>query len=148
MVGILQPELSVERVPDRPGERCLVVSYELDIAQDDPAIGHVVREEVVVEPRDEHDAPVRPQPVAFRFVDEVTVTEPGTIDRRLEKEVHRVDLDVEQDWWDTDLAGGTEPIAEFADHLDATLTLRVGGIEIARRMTPVVTGSWGALGTD
>jgi hypothetical protein len=62
--------------------------------------------------------------------------------------LHRVDLDVEQDSWDTDQAGGTKPIAEFADHLVATLTVSVEGREVATATSPVATGSWGALGAD
>lgn len=148
MVKILEPELHVERIEGRPGERRLVVAYRLEIAPGEPIVGGVIHDEAVVTAKDEHDAPVFPAHVDFRFGGEVPVDAAGTIERRLEREVHRFDLDVEQDWWDTDQAGGTKPIAEFADHLIATLTVSVEGRQVATATSPVVSGSWGALGAD
>ena len=72
----------------------------------------------------------------------------GAFPRRLATDVHRIDLDVEQDWWRTDHGGGIEPIAEFPDHLVADVTLRIGNNAAATAVTPVLTGSWGALGSD
>ena len=148
MVKIFEPELHIEQVEGHPGQRRLIVTYRLEIAPGDPAVGGVVHDEAVVTAHDEHDAPVFPSHVQFRFGGEVSVAAAGTIRRHLECEVHRFDLDVEQDWWDTDQAGGTKPIAEFADHLIATLTVSVGGRQAATATSPVVTGSWGALGAD
>jgi hypothetical protein len=148
MVKIVGPELHVERIEGRPGGRRLVVTYRLEIAPGEPVVRGVIHDEAVVRAHDEHDAPVLPSHVEFRFDGQVLIERAGTIERRLEREVHRVELDVEQDWWDTDQAGGTKPIAEFADHLVATLTLSVEGREVATARSPVVSGSWGALGTD
>jgi hypothetical protein len=148
MVKIVEPELHIEHVDGHPGERRLIVTYRLEVAPGEPVIGSTVQEAVVVTAHDEHDAPVFPSQVEFRFGGEVLVEGAGAIEQRLEREVHRVDLDVEQDWWDTDQAGGTEPIAEFADHLIATLTVSVEGREVATATSPVVSGSWGALGSD
>ena len=98
--------------------------------------------------RDEHDAPIRPLEVEFRLEGDAIIERAGTHARRLVSEVHRFQLDVEQDWWDTDQAGGTEPIAEFADHLVATVSVRLDDRLIAGADTPTLTGSWGALGSD
>jgi hypothetical protein len=68
--------------------------------------------------------------------------------RALGTDVHRADLDVEQDWWGITEGGSLEPIVEFVDHLVAHVTLRVGELVVARADSPPITGSWGALGTD
>jgi hypothetical protein len=74
--------------------------------------------------------------------------QPGATPRELTTDVHRVDLDVEQDWWRINEGGGFEPIAEFVDHLVARVMLRVDGIIVAMAVSPTITGSWGALGDD
>lgn len=148
MTNILEPELHIEQIEGRAGERRLIVTYRLEIEPGEPVIGCVVHDEAVVSAHDEHDAPVFPADVQLRFGGEILVEAAGTIERRLERDVHRVELDVEQDWWDTDQAGGIKPIAEFADHLIATLNVSVDGRQVATATTPVVSGSWGALGTD
>lgn len=148
MVRIIDPELHVEHVDGHPGDRRLIVTYRLEIAGGDAVVGAVAHDEVVVTAHDEHDAPILPAHIEFRFGDRLSIDRPGTVDRRLDCVVHRVDLDVERDWWDTDQAGGTTPIAEFADHLIATLTVSVDGRGVATASTPVVSGSWGALGDD
>ena len=144
---IVDPTLEVALVEGHPGDRRLVVTYGVEIAAPDPVIGTAVHEEAVVRARDEHDAPVLPAPIELRLERHDLTAAAGVTPRRLERRVHRIDLDVEQDWWDTDQAGGTTPIAEFADHLVATVTLRAGGV-VASAETAVVTGSWGALGAD
>ena len=148
MTRILDPELRVEPVEGQPGQRRLVVTYRLDVPQGDAALAIDVHEEAVVAARDEGDAPIRPLPIEFRLEDDAIIERPGVHPRRLVGEVHRFQLDVEQDWWDTDQAGGTEPIAEFADHLAATIEVRSGEHVLATATTPTVTGSWGALGQD
>jgi hypothetical protein len=148
MTLILDPELHVEVVEGHPGRRRLVVTYRLDIPDGDPVVGRDVHEEAVVHACDEHDAPIRPLAVEFRLEGDATIECAGVYPRRLVSEVHRVELDVEQDWWDTDQAGGTEPIAEFADHLAASISVRVDDRTIATADTPTLTGSWGALGSD
>jgi hypothetical protein len=148
MVKIDEPELHVERIDDRPGERRVIVTYRLEIAPGDPVIGRLVNDEAVVTAHDEHDAPVFPSHIELRLGGELSIEGAGTIERRFEREVYRVDLDVERDWWETDQAGGTMPIAEYADHLIARVTVSVEGRGIATAATPVVSGSWGALGAD
>lgn len=148
MTIILEPELRVERVDGHPGQRRVVVTYRLEVPTNDPVIGRSVHEDAVVTSCDEHDAPVRPMPVEFRLDGDSTIRSAGVFSRRLVAEVHRVDLDVEQDWWETDEAGGTRPIAEFADHLVARITVHDGDLVVATADTPMLTGSWGALGAD
>jgi hypothetical protein len=148
MTRMLDPELHVEAVDGHPGRRRLVVTYRLEVAPDDPVIGGHIHEEVIVSARDEGDAPVRPLDVEFELEGEATIRSAGVFGRRLVSEVNRVDLDVEQDWWDTDEAGTTVPIAEFPDHLAAMVTVRFGDEVVAAGESPTVTGSWGALGSD
>lgn len=148
MVRIVEPSLRVERIDGRPGERRLVVEYDLVVDDDEPIVGWSLRDRAVVVARDEHDAPVPPSATEIVVEGGSTVAVPGATSRRLESEVHRVALDVEQDWWDTDDAGGTTPIAEFEDHLVAHVVLMLDDEEIATAWTPVVSGSWGALGAD
>lgn len=147
MVRIDEPRLHVERVEGHPGERRLVVEYRLVVDDADPVVGRSITERVVINAQDEHDAPFLPTDVEL-VLDGRVVALPGTTARRLDRDVHRVALDVEQDWWETDAAGGTTPIAELEDHLVATLTLTIDDDELAVAETPVVSGSWGALGTD
>ena len=146
MTRILDPELHVEFVDGEPGRRRLVVTYLLDVRDDDGVVVTHLRDDAVVTARDEGDAPTRPLPVEFHLEGDAVVEAGGLHPRRLACDVHRYQLDVEQDWWDTDQAGGTKPIAEFADHLAATITVRQDDRVVATADTPTVTGSWGALG--
>jgi hypothetical protein len=147
MVTIVDPQLRVETLEGHPGERRLVVTYTIHVPPFDPDLGATLTEDVVVTARDEHDAPVFPSDLEVHLRDEV-VAEPGATPRQLTTDVHRADLDVEQDWWRIDDGGGFEPIAEFVDHLVARVTLRVDGIIVAMAASPTITGSWGALGDD
>jgi hypothetical protein len=148
MTAVLDPELRVERIADDPGRRRLVVTYRLEVPVDDPVIGRRIHESAVVRACDEHDAPVRPQPVEFHLENDATIRSAGIFGRRLSTDVLRFRLDVEQDWWDTDQAGGTKPIAEFVDHLGATVSVHLDDVIVASGACPTVTGSWGALGSD
>ncbi len=148
VVTVLDPELRVEQVDGHPGRRRLVVTYRLEIPADDPVIGRQIQEEAVVTAVDEHDAPVRPEPVEFRLGNDATVDSAGVFGRRLWTEVHRFQLDVERDWWDTDQGGGTKPILELVDHLTATVSISLDEEVVASGVCPTTTGSWGALGSD
>lgn len=148
VVAIRDPELRVEPVDGNPGERRLVVTYDLDIAPDDPAIGATLLEDVTVTARDVHDAPTFPSEFEVHLRGEITSASPGSRSRRLATDVHRADLDVEQDWWRINAGGAFEPIAEFLDHLIADVRLTVDDETVATAVTPTITGSWGALGTD
>jgi hypothetical protein len=147
MVTIADPQLRVETLDGHPGERRLVVSYSIHVPPFDPDLGATLREDAVVTASDEHDAPVSPEALEVHLRDEV-VAQPGAMPRTLTTDVHRADLDVEQDWWRINEGGGFDPIAEFADHLQATVTLRVGELVVATATSPPITGSWGALGDD
>lgn len=147
MVTIVDPELRVEAVDGHPGERRLVVTYAIHVPPFDPDLGAILSEDVVVTARDEHDAPVLPSELEVHLRDDVRA-QLGATPRELTTDVHRVDLDVEQDWWRINEGGGFEPIAEFVDHLVARVTLRVDGIIVAMAASPTITGSWGALGDD
>lgn len=147
MVTIVDPQLRVETLEGHPGERRLVVTYSVQVPPFDPDLGATLREDVVVTARDEHDAPVFPSNLEVHLRGEV-MAEPGATARELTTDVHRADLDVEQDWWRINEAGGFDPIAEFVDHLVAKVTIRVDDIIVARAVSPTITGSWGALGDD
>lgn len=144
---IVDPELRVETLDGHPGERHLVVTYALHVLPFDEDLGATLVEDVTVTAYDEHDAPVRPSDLEIRLRDEV-VAQPGVTQRALSTDVHRADLDVEQDWWRITEGGSFEPIVEFVDHLVAHVTLRVGDLVIAHADSPPITGSWGALGAD
>lgn len=70
----------------------------------------------------------------------------GDQHHRAEQVVHRVLLDVEQDWWSTGNGGETVPIAEWPDYLVANIRIEIDDAVVAEALTPVVSGSWGALG--
>ena len=148
MIRITAAQLSVgPSDPDRAGARQVRIDYDLQVPPSDPAIGHELTERLVLVAVDRHDTPVRPRtdPVATadgRFV----VT--GDTHRHIERNVARASLDVGADWWTTDDGGGTVPIAEWPDHLVARVELFLGDQLLAEASTPVVTGSWGALGPD
>jgi hypothetical protein len=146
MVSIVDPQLRVEALEGHPGERRLVVTYSIQVPPFDPDLGALLAEDVVVTAR-EHDAPVFPSHLEVHLRDEV-IAQPGVTPRELATDVHRAELDVEQDWWRINEGGGFEPIAEFVDHLVARVTLRVDSLIVATAVSPTITGSWGALGDD
>lgn len=148
MATISNASITVTPVAGHPGQRRLLVTYDVGCAPADPAVGHPVAEHIAVHAVDEHDAAVRPRPTAILEIDDRFVAAAGTHPRSVERVVNRVDLDVEEDWWDTDQGGGTVPIAEWLDHLAADIRLEFGGGAVVTETTPTVTGSWGALGDD
>lgn len=137
---IRDPELRVETVDDRPGCRRLVVEFDVD-----DVLPSRHETTVVVRPVDLGDAPTMPAHLHCELAPAISST--GRV--RFEQVVPRIDLDVEQDWWRTGQAGEVEPIAEFADHLHAVISIHdPSGRCVAEAETPVVTASWGALGDD
>jgi len=148
MVRITSPRLVIGPCdPDRPGSRRIRIDYDVQLPSGDPVTGLEVAERLVLVAVDRHDAPARPraEPVAVldgRFV------ALGDTHRSIERDVARASLDVGADWWTTDDGGGTVPIAEWPDHLVARVELALGDRLVAEASTPVVTGSWGALGPD
>ena len=146
MVAISRPTLSVKDVPGHPGRRLVVVEYDL-VDSADEASEMDLTESVVVHAVDLGDAPVRPSDLRIelrRGPDDYA----NPRRRRFMRQVARVELDVEQDWWHTGLGGEIEPLSEFADHLIAEITVHEVGPVLASARTPMVTGSWGALGAD
>ena len=148
MTIIIDPKLFVEKVEGHPGRRRLVVSYELDLQPPDRLLAVPFTERVVVTARDLHDAPQRAHKLEVRFEQDAIADRVGRVHRTVETGIDRSSLDVQQDWWRTDHGGGVDPIAEFPDHFIAELSLVVGDAIVAEATTPVVTGSWGALGED
>jgi hypothetical protein len=146
MVSIRNPTLTVEEIPDHPGRRLLVVEFDLDVPSE-VASGTDLVEFVTVHAIDLGDAPVKPAGARIELR-----RAPSAYDRpshhRFERQVARVELDVEQDWWRSGPGGEVEPLSEFVDHLVAEIVVRETGPVVATAETPVVTGSWGVLGAD
>ena len=148
MATIVDPELHIEPVTGKPGQRRVRVTYEICTVENDVLLGSEISESVVVHSVDLHDATSRPRPLNLTMDHTGMVAGPGAVRRTLSKDVNRVDLDVQQDWWRTDHGGGVLPIAEFPDHVMAEITMTKDGQIVAEAATPVVNGSWGALGDD
>lgn len=148
MTAIIQPCLTVETVSGHPGQRRVRVDYDLCVDAGDPLVGHQVLERIVVRAVDEHDAAVLPRKDPVLDVEEGFVGAAGVHHRTMQRTVHRIDLDVEGDWWSASPEGEPEPIAEWLDHIVSDIRLSVDGEMAAEAMTPVLTGSWGALGHD
>lgn len=140
--------LEIVPVENHAGQRAVRVSYDLITGPDDDLVGAEIIETIRIRGRDLHDAPVdaNNEPLATGK-DAFTVIE-GVHTRTFERTVDRVALDVEQDWWSTGLGGETQPIAEWVDHVVAEIELTHFEQLVVQATTPVVTGSWGALGTD
>ena len=105
-------------------------------------------ERVLIRSEDLHDSPTAATALAIEIERADSVAGPGTVHREVSQEVRRTDLDVQQDMWRTDHGGGVEAIAELPDHLVAEITLSIDGRSVATAITPIVTGSWGAVGSD
>lgn len=144
---ILDPRLDVHVVPGSPGQRELVVSY-MVVWGDDVATGDEVAARAVVS-----NAAVDDEPVGADRL-EVVLERSELVDRandskcELRRCLSRSNLDVVRDWWRTGHGGEVEPIAEFVDRIVAHISLRCDGELIASAASPVVAGSWGALGED
>lgn len=124
------------------------MAYDIVCDPNDPAVGGTMVEHVVIHGVGEHDAATRVRRTPILDSEETLIATVGTERRTLERIVHRVDLDVQQDAWSTDHGGGIIPIAEWVDHIAADIRLDVAGEVAAETTTPTVTGSWGALGRD
>lgn len=148
MPTIQDPKLFIEPVPGHPGRRRIVVSYDLVVPAQDVVWGETVTETAWIHGRDLHDAPAAATTRTITELRSEVAAPEGRLHRELDSEVNRVALDVQQDWWRTDTGGGVEPIAEFPDHLQGEIELRVGNAVVAKATTPILTGSWGALGSD
>ncbi len=145
---IERPRLTVEAVAGHPGQRLIRVTYHILASADDEAVGRLADERIVVMGIDLNTDPIAA--TNDPIVTSVSTHLIGSGDhvRRFEQLVHRVLLDVEQDWWKSGSGGETIPIAEWIDHLVAYIQVEIDGDVIAETLTPVVSGSWGALGSD
>ncbi len=145
---IERPRLTVEEVVGNPGQRLVRVTYHLVAGPDDEAVGHLAKERVVVMGIELDTDPVAAanDPIATSV--KTHLVRAGDHVRRIEQLVHRVLLDVEQDWWTSGSGGETIPIAEWIDHLVAHIQIEIDDDVIAEALTPVVSGSWGPLGTS
>ena len=148
MVTFTHSELRAEPVEGVEGDRRLVVAYTVKVPTGDPMIGAELDVSALVHARNMGGSGVTPSQLEVRMDSVLAVESAGEFERELTTDVHRVDLDVGQDWWRTDNAGGVEPIAEVLDHIVADLWLRRGDAVVATTTTPTLTGSWGALGSD
>ncbi len=148
MVELRDPVLTVEPVEGHPGQRRLRVGYEIDCGASDRIAGREVGERISVHAIDEHDAAVRPTREPIVESTDLFAVDEGTTRRESDWVCRRVDLDVQQDWWSSSPGGDPIPIAEWRDHIVADITLTMSGRVIAQVQTPVVTGSWGAIGHD
>ncbi len=145
---IERPQLTVEEVVGHPGQRLVRVTYHVVADSGDGAVGRLADERVVVMGIDLGTDPIAAanDPIATSVMTHLIGA--GDHVRRVEQLVHRVLLDVEQDWWSSGSGGETIPIAEWIDHLVAHIQVEIDDEVIAETLTPVVSGSWGALGPD
>jgi len=145
---ICDPTLTVHPVAGHPGQRRVRVDYDVACDPTDPTVGNAIVEHIVIHAVDEHDAAAQPRMTALVDTEQTFVAAVGVQHRVFEQTLHRVDLDVEQDWWSADQGGQPKPIAEWLDHIAAEIALHLGDELTAKATTPVVSGSWGALGHD
>jgi hypothetical protein len=148
MVRIHNPSLEVMAVEGHPGQRTVRIEYDMVAGPDDAMVGGEIYERVQVHGVDLSDAPVAANSRPLVTLQTSFPVERGERHRVVETIVPRSSLDVEQDWWNTGLGGETLPLAEWTDHLVAEIRLSDGLVDLDQTSTPVVTGSWGALGTD
>ncbi len=148
MPAIQDPMLQIKPVPGHSGKRQVVVSYDLLMRPEDLLEHQQVVDQATIHGRDLHDAPTNTAVLPIAVLKGEWTAAVGVVHRQLDALVDRVDLDVQQDWWRTDNGGGIEPIREFPDHLQADIELSVDGDVVARATTPLLSGSWGALGAD
>ncbi|MEZ5239738.1 MAG: hypothetical protein R2716_12600 [Microthrixaceae bacterium] len=147
MPEIGDPSLSVDAVEGHPGKRRIRVAYDLVVEASDPVAGRTLDQRISLRAVDEHDAAIRPRQDPVAVIEATVRADVGTHAQVSEAVVDRVDLDVEQDDWRS-TPGGDVPIAEWLDHLIAEIALSDGSSVVASATTPVVTGSWGPLGSD
>lgn len=146
MASIHNAKLEIVPVEQHPGRRVVRVSY--DLIADPDLVGTEVSETIRVHGSDLHDAPVDANTKPIVTGTSVFTVAEGTSTRTFEETIHRVSLDVVQDWWSTGLGGETQPIAEWSDHVVAEIELTRNEQPVELATTPIVTGSWGALGRD
>ncbi len=148
MVSIHNPHLDVVPVEGHPGQRRVRVEYDMVASADDPMVDAEIYERVQVHGVDLSDAPVAANSRPLVTHQRSFPVGEGEHHMVVDVTVNRSALDVEQDWWNTGQGGEIQPLAEWADHLVAEIRLNDGLVDLDQASTPVITGSWGALGAD
>ncbi len=149
MVRIASPQLSISHArPGHPGRRQIRIAYDLVTEPGDALAGRELQEVIALVAVDAHDAAVAPTPAPVVYLAGTVTARDGSHRRVIERELDRVDLDVVADWWATNNEGEPVAIAEWLDHLAGSIVLQLDGVVLDEARTPVVTGSWGALGSD
>lgn len=143
-VVLRHPELHVGEIEGHPGRRRVRVAAEVHVGGD--LDGVTLTETIIVRAARAIDAPVKPtsEPVVVSRQEFPAVV--GSTERRTEVIVDRSSLDVTLDWWSSGHGGETEPIAEWVDRIVADVQLSIGDDVVAQATTPIVEGSWGAIG--
>ena len=139
---ITQQQLTVEEVAGHPGQRLVRVGYRLVTGPEDQIVGRRAQWHVVIRGIELGHDPVSASEEPIVELTGSFLAQVGDQHHRVEQVVHRVLLDVEQDWWSTGNGGETVPIAEWPDHLVASIRIEVDDAVVAEALTPVVNGSW------
>jgi len=149
-VRIIQhPQIEIVELDGDPSRRRIQVSYDLVTAgPDEPGSSTEVTERVVVHAVDRPGGVLPPasEPLLEEEITFAAVA--GTVHREIEATVTRDQLDVEPDWWRTDLDGAVQGIAEWADHIVGEIRISINGHVIDEAKTSEISGSWGILGAD
>jgi hypothetical protein len=148
MALILHPTLESDHVHGHPGQRRLIVQYDLVLEPDDSALGHQLTEHVMVHAVDTGEAPTTPREGALLASETAFVGLQGRHRRTVEATLWRTELDVQEDWWRAGPDGSVEAVAEWVDHLTAEIRVLWSSEQIAGASSPILSGSWGALGRD
>lgn len=148
MASIKNTHLEVLPFDEHVARRVVRVDYDLVAGPDDEVGSVEVREAIRVRGVGLGDAPVGANSIPVAVSESTFTLQEGTSRRTFEQVVRRSELDVEQDWWSSGNGGETQPIAEWVDHLVADIELSIDNTLVDEASTPIVTGSWGALGSD
>ena len=146
---IQRPQFEIAELDGDPSRRRLQVSYDLVTAgPGEPGSTTEVTERVVVHAVDRPGGVLPPTSEPLLEEETTFAAVAGTVHRAIEATVNRDQLDVEPDWWRTDLDGALQGIAEWADHIVAEIRISINGQVIDEATTSEISGSWGILGAD
>jgi hypothetical protein len=148
MTEIRNATLEISAIAGHQGQRRVRVTYDLHTPKDDKVLRQYVTETVVLHGVSCHDAPVEPTTEPLYRVQAVYPAIEGAVHRAIDQRVQRTDLDVEQDWWSNAQDGAVVAIAEWVDHVVAEIQIVCNGQIQAEAATPIISGSWGAVGKD
>jgi hypothetical protein len=148
MAAIENSRLEIQRVADHPGRRSVSVEFDLVVDDDDPLADREVELSVSVRGVESEVSPTHARTETIARRTETFRARAGRHHHNVVADIHRHELDVDQDWWSAGPGGEVVPIAEWVDHLVATVRLLDADQVVDEATTPVVVGSWGALGHD